>query len=67
MLAAHKILLSINLFYTAITRAKRRVILVGQKKALHIALAKSGRAKLNTLLAERMRQFYRVSQKRKAS
>ena len=67
MLAAHKILLSINLFYTAITRAKRRVILVGQKKALHIALAKSGRAKRNTLLAERMRQFYRVSQKRKAS
>jgi exodeoxyribonuclease V alpha subunit len=67
MLAAHKILLSINLFYTAITRAKRRVILVGQKKALHMALAKSGRAKRNTLLAERMRQFYRVSQKRKAS
>jgi len=67
LLAAHKILLSINLFYTAITRAKRRVILVGQKKALHMALAKSGRAKRNTLLAERMRQFYRALQKRKAS
>ena len=60
MLAAHKILLSINLFYTAITRAKRRVILVGQKKALFMALAKSGRAKRNTLLAERMRQYDRV-------
>ena len=67
MLAAHKILLSINLFYTAITRAKRRVILVGQKKALHIALAKSGRAKRNTLLAERMRQYYRTARQRKAS
>ena len=60
LLAAHKILLSINLFYTAITRAKRRVILVGQKKALFMALAKSGRAKRNTLLAERMRQYDRV-------
>lgn len=62
MLAAHKILLSVNLFYTAITRAKRRVILVGQKKALFIALAKSGRAKRNTLLAERIRQHHLAMQ-----
>lgn len=64
LLTAHSILLSINLLYTAITRAKRRVILVGQKKALFIALSKSGRAKRNTLLAERMRQYYQAAQKR---
>lgn len=38
MLPAHKILLSRNLFYTAITCAKLRVILVGYKKALSIAM-----------------------------
>ncbi len=58
LLTAHSILLSKNLFYTAITRAKRRVILVGQKKALFIAVKKTGKGKRNTLLAERMRLYY---------
>ena len=31
---AHRILLTKNLIYTAVTRAKKRVILVGQKRAL---------------------------------
>lgn len=60
LLTAHSILLSKNLFYTAITRAKRRVILVGQKKALFIAVRRTGKAKRNTLLAERMRLYYRA-------
>ena len=54
MLAAHRILLSRNLLYTAVTRAKRRVLLVGQKKALFMAVAKTRKGKRNTLLAERM-------------
>ena len=58
MLAAHKILLSRNLLYTAVTRAKRRVLLVGQKKALFMAVSKTRKGKRNTLLAERMRLYH---------
>jgi len=54
MLPAHKILLSRNLFYTAVTRAKTRVILVGQKKALFMAIHKCSKNKRNTLLGERI-------------
>ena len=60
LLTAHSILLSKNLFYTAITRAKRRVILVGQKKALFIAVRKTGKGKRNTLLGERMKLYQRA-------
>jgi len=58
MLAAHRILLSRNLLYTAVTRAKRRVLLVGQKKALYMAVGKTRKGKRNTLLAERMRLYH---------
>lgn len=60
MVSAHRILLTRNLFYTAITRAKSRVWLVGQKKALYIAISRTRKGKRNTLLAERMRQCYQV-------
>lgn len=58
MLPAHRILLSRNVLYTAITRAKRRVLLVGQKKALFMAIHKENRGKRNTLLGERMKLYY---------
>ena len=58
MLPAHKILLSRNLFYTAITRAKLRVILVGYKKALYMAINKVRNGKRNTLLGERIALYY---------
>lgn len=58
MLAAHKILLTRNLLYTAVTRAKRRVFLVGQRKALYMAVGKTRKGKRNTLLAERMRLYH---------
>lgn len=58
LLPAHKILLSRNLIYTAVTRAKRRVLLVGQKKALFMALKKCDKGKRNTLLAERMKLYH---------
>lgn len=60
MLPAHKILLSRNLFYTAITRAKQRVILVGHKKALYMAIQKNRNGKRNTLLGERVSLYYRA-------
>ena len=58
LLAAHRILLNRNLLYTAVTRAKGRVVLVGQKKALYMAVSKTRKGKRNTLLAERMRNYY---------
>lgn len=58
LLAAHKILLTRNLLYTAITRAKRRVLLVGQKKALFMAIHRCSNGKRNTLLGERMKLYY---------
>ena len=41
LLAAHNVLLTRNLLYTAITRAKRRVLLVGEKRALYMAIHRS--------------------------
>ena len=38
IITSHFIMLQRNLLYTAITRAKKLVILVGQKKAVFIAL-----------------------------
>lgn len=58
LLTAHRVLLTRNLLYTAVTRAKGRVILVGQKKALFTAVSKTRKGKRNTLLAERMRQYH---------
>ena len=58
LLAAHKILLTRNLLDTAVTRAKRRVVLVGQKKALFMAISASRKGKRNTLLGERIRLYW---------
>lgn len=58
LLAAHRILLTRNLLYTAVTRAKGRVLLVGQKKALFMAISKTRKGKRNTLLAERIQLYH---------
>ena len=60
ILPAHRILLSRNLLYTAITRAKRRVVLVGMKKAICMAVGRCGTGKRNTLLGERIRLYYQA-------
>lgn len=52
---SHAIMLQRNLFYTAVTRAKRKVILVGTKGALHRAVANVRQRRRFTLLAERLR------------
>lgn len=59
-MAAHRILLSKNLIYTAITRAKRRVLLVGEKKALYMAIQKNGKGKRNTNLGQRIQLYYKA-------
>ena len=66
MLPAHRILLSRNLFYTAVTRAKRRVALVGMKKALYMAVRKDSTGKRNTLLGERIQLYHQALAQRDA-
>ncbi len=51
----HAMLLQRNLLYTAITRAKRLCVLVGQKRALEIAVRNNRVAHRNTGLTERLR------------
>lgn len=46
-----------NLFYTAITRAKTKVILVGQHDAIQRSVANSREDARNTLLEQRLRQL----------
>lgn len=48
-----------NLIYTAVSRAKRQVVLVGQKQALYIAIDKNDIDQRNTLLADRIVSYYR--------
>lgn len=60
VLLAHKIMLDRNVFYTAITRAKKRVWLVGQKKALFIAISNKKAGRRNTLLGERVQAYYKA-------
>lgn len=60
LLAANRILLTRNLIYTAITRAKRRVLLVGEKRALYMAIHKSGKGKRNTLLGQRIGLYHKA-------
>lgn len=60
LLVAHRILLTRNLLNTAITRAKRRVLLVGQIKAMYIAIHTDKKGKRKTHLAERMEQYYQT-------
>ena len=46
-----------NLIYTAITRAKKKVILIGEKRALMAGIHKNDSAKRNTLLSERIKMY----------
>lgn len=50
----HRIMLQRNLLYTAVTRAKKQVILLGSKAALNTAVANDRMRKRYTLLAERL-------------
>ncbi len=53
----HRMLLQRNLLYTAITRAKRFCVLVGQPQALEIAVHNNRVALRNTALTERLLQL----------
>lgn len=51
---SHYIMLQRNLLYTAITRAKEKVIIIGSKKALTTAIQSNRTQKRYTLLTERL-------------
>jgi exodeoxyribonuclease V alpha subunit len=51
----HYMMLQRNLLYTAITRGKRLVVLVGSKRALAIAVKNNATEERCTMLAERLR------------
>jgi exodeoxyribonuclease V alpha subunit len=54
LLTQHFIMLQRNLFYTALTRAKRLSIIVGSYKALHIAIKNDKPVKRNSLIKEKL-------------
>ena len=54
VLTEHWVMLARNLLYTAVTRGKRLVILVGQRKALKRAIMNTDSAHRYTSLAKRM-------------
>ena len=51
----HYIMLQKNLLYTAVTRAKHLMIIIGSTKALNIAVKNNKTAERYTFLAERLR------------
>ena len=54
LLPGHRIMLQRNLLYTAVTRARERVILLGSRGALQTAVENDRTRRRYTLLAERL-------------
>jgi exodeoxyribonuclease V alpha subunit len=58
LLSSHFMMLSRNLVYTGITRAKEFVVLIAQPRALRIALSEQRKGERQTMLADRIRTTY---------
>ncbi|MCJ7643984.1 MAG: ATP-binding domain-containing protein, partial [Candidatus Aminicenantes bacterium] len=54
LMTQHFIMLQRNLFYTALTRAKKLSVIVGSYKALHIAIKNDKPVKRNSLVKEKL-------------
>jgi exodeoxyribonuclease V alpha subunit len=63
LLTEHYRMLQRNLIYTAVTRARQVVVLVGSKRAIRIALDNNRIAQRNTRLSERLRDEGLASEK----
>jgi len=59
LLTEHFVMLSRNLFYTAVTRGKKLVVLVADPRAVRLALAEIRKEERKTWLAERIRRELR--------
>ena len=53
----HYMMLQRNVVYTAVTRAKRLMVLVGAKRALALAVKNAAVSERYTWLAERLREI----------
>jgi exodeoxyribonuclease V alpha subunit len=60
ILTSHFVMLSRNLIYTAVTRAKRLCVLVADPRALRIALAEDRREERQTQLVERLKTMMAI-------
>ena len=56
LMMSHYMMLQRNLLYTGVTRAKKGLILVGEKKAVYIAVKNNKIVERNTRLAERLKK-----------
>ena len=54
----HAVMLRRNLFYTAITRARRLVVLVGSRRAMALAVRNAERGQRESLLAARLQRAF---------
>ena len=66
LLKEHHIMLRRNLLYTAISRAKQKVILIGQRQAVYTAIHRNDVDKRNTVLADRIVAYYNRETRRRA-
>ncbi len=57
VIRSHAIMLCRNILYTAITRAKKQVIMVGQKTTLMVTIHKNVVGRRNTMLGERIAKY----------
>ena len=64
ILRANARLLNRNFIYTAITRAKKKVFLVGQRDMLYAAILRHKADERNTLLAKRVQLYYKAFSKK---
>ena len=55
VMMSHYVMLQRNLLYTGVTRTKKGLIIVGEKKAVYIAVKNNKIVERNTKLAERLR------------
>lgn len=58
LLKEHYVMLRKKLLYTAISRAKKKVILIGQRQAVYMAIHKNDVDKRNTVLADRITVYF---------
>ena len=56
LMMSHYMMLQRNLLYTGVTRAKKGLILVGEKKAVYIAVKNNKIVERNTRLADRLKE-----------
>ncbi len=56
---SHYVMLQRNLLYTGVTRAKKVLVLIGEKKAIHYAIHNETTTERNTKLAARLSVYHR--------